>query len=168
MAAMVPGPRSSAIEASSRTPWLGDAAVGGSLIRQPTSRTVPSRLTLRPQQPAASALAITLDRAACRSTLDRNRLGGSNARMRSETAVRKQLLGAAAIENDHRRAFPQLNSGVVGLAGLEPAASSLSATWREPLCQAPFSQVTLDRSGRSYVLSPCIRDVPLAASHFLA
>jgi hypothetical protein len=167
MAAMVPRPRSSAIEASSRTPWLGDAAVGGSLIRQPTSRTVPSRLTLRPQQPAASALAITLDRAACRSTLDRNRLGGSNARMRSETAVRK-LLRAAAIENDHRRAFPQLNSGVVGLAGLEPAASSLSATWREPLCQAPFSQVTLDRSGRSYVLSPCIRDVPLAASHFLA
>ena len=167
MAAMVPGPRSSAIEASSRTPWLGDAAVGGSLIRQPTSRTVPTRLTLRPQQPAASALAITLDRAACRSTLDRNRLGGSNARMRSETAVRK-LLGAAAIENDHRRAFPQLNSGVVGMAGLEPAASSLSAKRREPMCGTPFLQVTPDRCGRSYVLSPCIRDVPLAASHFLA
>jgi hypothetical protein len=33
-------------------------------------------------------------------------------------------------ERDHRGAFPQLKPGVVGLAGLEPAASSLSGIIR--------------------------------------
>src|SRR5215211_1182737 len=37
-----------------------------------------------------------------------------------------------------------------GLGGLEPPTSSLSAKCREPLCYAPFSQVTSDRRGRSY------------------
>jgi hypothetical protein len=46
--------------------------------------------------------------------------------MRSETAVRRYLTEASAIEGDHRQVFPQVNPGVVGLAGLEPAASSLS------------------------------------------
>ena len=42
---------------------------------------------------------------------------------------------------------------VVGLPGLEPGTSSLSAKWTEPLCEAPFSQVALNRRCRSYVLS---------------
>jgi hypothetical protein len=42
---------------------------------------------------------------------------------------------------------------VVGLGGLEPPTSSLSAKYREPLCESSFSQVTLNRRGRSYVLS---------------
>jgi hypothetical protein len=50
-----------------------------------------------------------------------------------------------AIGGDHREVFPQVNLGIVGLAGLEPAASSLSAKCREPLCYAPFSQVALNR-----------------------
>jgi hypothetical protein len=37
---------------------------------------------------------------------------------------------AAAIEDGHRRVFPQFSGGVVGLAGLEPAASPLSAKCR--------------------------------------
>jgi hypothetical protein len=37
----------------------------------------------------------------------------------------------------------------VGLGGLEPPASSLSAKCREPLCGRPFLQVALDRRGRS-------------------
>ena len=34
--------------------------------------------------------------------------------------------GSNSDQGDHRGVFPQVNSGVVGLAGLEPAASSLS------------------------------------------
>jgi hypothetical protein len=60
---------------------------------------------------------------------------------------------AAVIHGDDRRAFPQLNPGVVGLAGLEPAASSLSAKCREPLCGPPFPQVTPDRKGQRYAFS---------------
>jgi hypothetical protein len=37
--------------------------------------------------------------------------------------------GATAIE-EHRRAFLQFKAGVVGLAGLEPAASFLSAIFK--------------------------------------
>jgi hypothetical protein len=46
-----------------------------------------------------------------------------------------------------------LRGWVVGLPGLEPPASSLSAKCREPLCETPFPQVESDRIGRSYVLS---------------
>jgi hypothetical protein len=42
---------------------------------------------------------------------------------------------------------------LVGLPGLEPGTSSLSAKYRAPLCGSSFSQVTLDRRGRSYVVS---------------
>jgi hypothetical protein len=42
---------------------------------------------------------------------------------------------------------------LVGLPGLEPGTSSLSAKCREPLCGRPFPQVTTDRRRRSYVLS---------------
>jgi hypothetical protein len=38
----------------------------------------------------------------------------------------------------------------VGLAGLEPAASSLSAIEGSALCGPVFSQVTAERQGRSY------------------
>ena len=50
-----------------------------------------------------------------------------SAGMRSETAVRRPRTGVTAIEEDTRRALPQVRPSVVGLAGLEPAASSLSA-----------------------------------------
>src|SRR5215216_4073935 len=46
-------------------------------------------------------------------------------------------------------AFLLVTDYLVGLGGLEPPASSLSAKYREPLCGRPFSQVTLDRRGRS-------------------
>jgi hypothetical protein len=39
-----------------------------------------------------------------------------------------------AIGGGHRKVFLQVTLGIVGLAGLEPAASSLSAKCREPLC----------------------------------
>jgi len=38
--------------------------------------------------------------------------------------VRRRITEAIAIEGDHRWAFRQFSPGVVGLAGLEPAASS--------------------------------------------
>ena len=46
--------------------------------------------------------------------------------MRSQTAVHPATRGSNSDQGDLRGAFPQVNSGVVGLAGLEPAASSLS------------------------------------------
>jgi hypothetical protein len=42
-----------------------------------------------------------------------------------------------------------LKAGVVGAGGVEPPSSSVSAKSREPLCGRPFSQVALDRRGRS-------------------
>jgi hypothetical protein len=67
---------------------------------------------------------------------------------------------APATESGHRRTFPQVKGGMVGLPGLEPGTSSLSAKCREPLCYTPFSQVALHRDGEvmwslafSYVLS---------------
>src|SRR4029453_8947078 len=72
-----------------------------------------------------------------------------SARMRCKTAVRRRLTEATAIERADRRAFRQVNPGVVGLAGLEPAASSLSAIGGLPLCNPAFLQVAADRQGRS-------------------
>jgi hypothetical protein len=69
--------------------------------------------------------------------------------MRSDTAMLWRRSGATANNGYQRRAFPQLNVGVVGLAGLEPAASSLSAIEGPPLCKPAFSQVAADRQGRS-------------------
>jgi hypothetical protein len=46
--------------------------------------------------------------------------------MRFETAVRRRLTGPVAIDPVNGWAFPQVKPSVVGLAGLEPAASSLS------------------------------------------
>src|SRR5829696_7754982 len=76
--------------------------------------------------------------------------------MRSRTAMRRRRTEAAAIESDNGQAFPQVNSSVVGLAGLEPAASSLSGIEGSALCGPPFPQVAAKRQGR--------RDAFLAAS----
>ena len=46
----------------------------------------------------------------------------------SETAVRRRLTETTAIEGDQRQVFPQVNAGVVGLAGLEPAPSSFQVS----------------------------------------
>jgi hypothetical protein len=55
-----------------------------------------------------------------------------------------------------RRAFRQVNVGVMGLAGIEPAPSSLSDIEGSALCGAAFPQVTAERQG--------LRDACLAAS----
>src|SRR5215216_5103120 len=49
---------------------------------------------------------------------------------------------------DRRQAFPQLSRSVVGLAGLEPAASSLSGIEGSALCGPAFPQVACERQGR--------------------
>src|SRR5918992_6342423 len=59
---------------------------------------------------------------------------------------------AAAIHGDDRRAFPQLNPCMVGLGGVEPPTSSLSAIEGSPLCNPAFLQVVRDRRGRSNAL----------------
>ena len=46
--------------------------------------------------------------------------------MRSRTAVRRRCRRTAAIGDGNGPAFPLVNPGIVGLAGLEPAPSSLS------------------------------------------
>jgi hypothetical protein len=50
----------------------------------------------------------------------------SSAGMRSETALRRRRTAADTVEGDNSRVLPQVRGGVVGLAGLEPATSSLS------------------------------------------
>src|SRR5215212_6244182 len=52
-----------------------------------------------------------------------------------------------------RPAFPLVAAGLVGLAGLEPAASSLSAITRLPLCNPAFLQVVPDRRGPRYAFN---------------
>jgi hypothetical protein len=64
--------------------------------------------------------------------------------------VRRRRAEATVIERGHRRAFPQVSTSAVGLAGLEPAASSLSGIEDSALCGAAFSQVTAERQGQSY------------------
>jgi hypothetical protein len=69
--------------------------------------------------------------------------------MRSETAVRTRRKAAAAIEGGNRGVLPQVSPAVVGLAGLEPAPSSLSAIEGSPLCGPAFSEVAPNRQGQS-------------------
>jgi hypothetical protein len=61
--------------------------------------------------------------------LGANMAASTSARevIRSTNAMRRRCRRAAAIGDDNGPAFPQVNPGVVGLAGLEPAPSSLSA-----------------------------------------
>jgi hypothetical protein len=54
---------------------------------------------------------------------------------------------------DNRPAFPLVSACVEPPAGIEPATPSLPWNHQEPLCGPPFSQVTPDRSGRSYRFS---------------
>ena len=63
--------------------------------------------------------------------------------MCSDTAMRGRRSGATANNSYHQRAFPQLNAGVVGLAGLEPAPSSLSGIEGWAPCYPAFSQLVL-------------------------
>ena len=65
-----------------------------------------------------------------RSMLNPKSPENSRAGMRSETAVRRWLTEASAVEGDHRMTVSagQVNPGAVGLAGLEPGTSSLSVT----------------------------------------
>jgi hypothetical protein len=72
--------------------------------------------------------------------------------MRSATAVRGRCRRTAAIGYDSGLAFPQVSPGVVGLAGLEPAPSSLSAIEGSPLCNPAFLQVARIRNRRSNAL----------------
>jgi hypothetical protein len=85
-------------------------------------RRIPDRCDLSHRSETIRPLCNTL--LAFRSALDPKSSEESNAGMRSETAVRRRTMGAAAIEGGNRQAFPQLKASVVGLAGLEPAASS--------------------------------------------
>ena len=56
---------------------------------------------------------------------------------------------AVAIEKLTRRVFAQVKPGFVGLAGLEPAASSLSGLGGNALCGPAFPQVVSHRRWRS-------------------
>jgi hypothetical protein len=47
---------------------------------------------------------------------------------------------------------------MVGLGGLEPPTSSLSAITRSPPCNPAFSQVARDRKGRSKALFESMRE----------
>jgi hypothetical protein len=53
-----------------------------------------------------------------------------------------------AIGGDHREVFPQVNLGIVGLAGLEPAASSLSEIDGQAPCYPAIALVV--RLRKSY------------------
>jgi hypothetical protein len=55
-------------------------------------------------------------------------------------------------------AFPLVRGRTVGLGGLEPPTSSLSAITRSPPCNPAFSQVARDRKGRSNALSESVRE----------
>src|SRR5215218_1088633 len=68
--------------------------------------------------------------------------------MRSATDVRRRRTEPAAVEGDDRRLLSQVRTNVVGLAGLEPAASSLSGIEGSALCGSAFSQVAGERQGR--------------------
>jgi hypothetical protein len=68
--------------------------------------------------------------------------------MRSETAVRRRPREAAAVEGDRVECCRRSTPGMVGLAGLEPAASSLSGIEGSALCGAAFPQVAGECQGR--------------------
>jgi hypothetical protein len=62
--------------------------------------------------------------------------------------IPNRMIQACPNPNDDRPAFPLVRGRFVGLAGLEPAASSLSAIGGSPLCNPAFSQVAADRRGQ--------------------
>ena len=81
-----------------------------------------------------------------------------SAGMCSETAVRRRVTEQPRSTAPNGWAFPQVNPSVVGLAGLEPAASSLSEMDGRALCYPAFSLVVLLRKsyndGVNYSPSP--------------
>src|SRR4029450_12961901 len=58
----------------------------------------------------------------------------------------------SSLDQDNDPAFPLVRGHFVGLGGLEPPASSLSAIMGLPLCNPAFLQVARDRQGRSNAL----------------
>jgi hypothetical protein len=82
---------------------------------------------------------------------------GSYPVMRCDPA-RGHRVGSERNYNSRSRWLSQ----VVGLPGLEPGTSSLSATHREPPCAPPSSQVAPDRRWRSYwVYRPAVTRSPM-------
>jgi hypothetical protein len=63
------------------------------------------------------------------------------------------LYGSEALREHKADVFALVSALLVGATGFEPVTPSVSANHREPLCGRPFPQVTLDRKGRSSVLS---------------
>ena len=75
--------------------------------------------------------------------------------MRSKTAVHRHRTEGTATERHAQRAFAQVRVAVVGLAGLEPAASSLSEMDGQALCYPAFPLVVpLRKSYRDGVNLP--------------
>jgi hypothetical protein len=110
-----------------------------------TSRSPAKRLAI-PDEASPFALCST-----------RNSSEDSNAGMRSKSAMRRRGTGATAIKETNESVSAR-QTGVVGLAGLEPAASSLSGIEGSALCGPAFPQVAGDRKGRrdAFLLAcPC-------------
>src|SRR4029453_18426833 len=130
------------------------ALLAGRWPSQPATRDRPSPNTSCIDAPGDPAPFHTVYRVAAPAALHAQPeiAREQRAGMRSETAVHRCLTEASAVEGDHWQAFPQLKAGVVGLAGLEPPASSLSAIGGSPLCDPASSQVAGDRKGRSNAL----------------
>jgi hypothetical protein len=102
------------------------ALLAGRWPSQPATRYRPSPNTSCIDAPGDPAPSHTAYRVAAPAALHAQPeiAREQRAGMRSETAVHRCLTEASAVEGDHWQAFPQLKAGVVGLAGLEPAASS--------------------------------------------
>ena len=84
---------------------------------------------------------------------------GSITRMGKGWVLRPLCAGGRAsgrgIGSGSGPAFPQFNRGVVGLAGLEPAASSLSEMDGRALCYPAFSLVVLLRKSYKDGVNRC-------------
>jgi hypothetical protein len=73
--------------------------------------------------------------------------------MRSEAGVRRRHC-RGRVDGEDSRVLPQVKAGVVGLAGLEPAASSLSGIEGSALCGPAFSQAASERHGQRDAFIP--------------
>jgi hypothetical protein len=112
-----------------------------SLLRSPNVLQI-----LRVSRPSACTLAITLTGSLPlypRPVIVR----GQQCRDAFSDRCAQATQGPARIDRDLYRPFPQVNPGIVGLAGLEPAASSLSGIEGYALCGPAFPEVAGDREG---------------------
>ena len=73
----------------------------------------------------------------------------------SPTAVDSLLIHRSHLSPRGRTTFPLVRGRMVGLGGLEPPTSSLSAIEGSPLYGPPFFQVAADRKRRSVMRSYC-------------